>query len=36
MFSGLFTQKKTETYNDKIARLKEVLEEADVVLEHAI
>ena len=32
MFSGLFTQKKTETYNDKIARLKEVLEEADVVL----
>ena len=32
MFSRLFTQKKTETYNDKIARLKEVLEEADVVL----
>ena len=32
MFSGLFTQKKTETYNDKIARLKEALEEADVVL----
>ena len=32
MFSGLFKQKKTETYNDKIARLKEALEEADVVL----
>ena len=31
MFSGLFAQKKTETYNDKIARLKDALEEADAV-----
>ena len=32
MFSGLFTQKKTETYNDKIARLKEILDKADAVI----
>ena len=32
MFSGLFAQKKSETYNDKIARLKDALDEADAVI----